>query len=98
MRFFSYSYGNGTGSWRRAVYMEMTDSSTNCPEGWNMTDYSKRTCGRATDEYLSCDQSHSLSLEESVVESRYQWGYVNGSLGIVMVMRMVPIVAIDKAQ
>ena len=48
---------DGTGSWRRAVYLDITDSNTNCPEGWNMTDYSKRTCGRATDGRLICDSS-----------------------------------------
>ena len=44
-----------TRGWRRAVYLDMTDPNTNCPSGWNMTGYSKRTCGRATDGYNSCD-------------------------------------------
>ena len=39
----------GTGGWRRVVYLDMTDPNTTCPSGWNMTGYSKRTCGRATD-------------------------------------------------
>ena len=46
---------DGTGGWRRAVYLDMRDPSTNCPEGWSETDYSKRTCGRATDGYETCD-------------------------------------------
>ena len=46
---------NGTGGWRRAVYLDMTDPNTNCPEGWSETDYSKRTCGRVTDEWRTCD-------------------------------------------
>ena len=33
----------------------MTDSNTNCPSGWQMTGYSKRTCGRANSSRLSCD-------------------------------------------
>ena len=46
----------GTWGWRRAVYLDMTDPNTNCPSGWNMTGYSKRTCGRATDGYNNtCD-------------------------------------------
>ena len=45
----------GTGGWRRAVYLDMTDPNTNCPSGWNMTGYSKRTCGRASISSLSCD-------------------------------------------
>ena len=44
----------GTGSWRRAVYLDMTNPSTNCPSGWNMTGY-KNTCGRATDGSETCD-------------------------------------------
>ena len=45
----------GTWGWRRTVYLDMTDPNTNCPSGWNMTGYSKRTCGRATDGYNTCD-------------------------------------------
>ena len=45
----------GTGGWRTAVYLDMTDPNTNCPSGWNMTGYSKRTCGRATSSRFSCD-------------------------------------------
>ena len=45
----------GTWGWRRAVYLDMTDPNTNCPSGWNMTGYSKRTCGRANSSHLSCD-------------------------------------------
>ena len=35
----------GTGGWRRAVYLDMTDLNTDCPSGWRETGYSKRTCG-----------------------------------------------------
>ena len=45
----------GTWGWRRAVYLDMTDPNTNCPSGWNMTGYSKRTCGRATSGLQTCD-------------------------------------------
>ena len=45
----------GTEGWRRAIYLDMTDPNTNCPSGWNMTGYSKRTCGRASSSSLSCD-------------------------------------------
>ena len=33
----------------------MTDPNTNCPSGWQLTGYSKRTCGRANSSQLSCD-------------------------------------------
>ena len=45
----------GTGGWRRAVYLDMTDPSTDCPSGWRKTDYPKRTCGRSVDGYRTCD-------------------------------------------
>ena len=37
----------GTG-WKRVAYLNMTDPSTTCPDGWNITAYHKRTCGRAS--------------------------------------------------
>ena len=45
----------GTWGWRRAVYMNMTDPNTNCPSGWNITEYSKRTCGRVSIGRNTCD-------------------------------------------
>ena len=49
-------YGcGGTGGWRRVVYLNMTDPNTNCPSGWNLTTYSKRTCGKVNTSSLSCD-------------------------------------------
>ena len=51
-----YSCG-GTGGWRRAVYMNMTDPHTTCPSGWSMTGYSKRTCGRNSTGYRTCDSA-----------------------------------------
>ena len=45
----------GTWGWRRAVYLDMTDPNTNCPSGWQLTGYSKRTCGRASSSSRSCD-------------------------------------------
>ena len=51
-----YSCG-GTGGWRRAVYLDMTGPHTTCPSGWNMTGYSKRTCGRNSTGYRTCDSA-----------------------------------------
>ena len=45
----------GTGGWRSVVYLNMTDPNTNCPSGWNLTTYSKRTCGKVTTSDLFCD-------------------------------------------
>ena len=70
----------GTGGWRRVVYLDMTDPSTTCPSGWQLTRYSKRTCGRASDGLRTCD---SVTFPVSGGEysrmcgriKAYQWGY-----------------------
>ena len=69
----------GTGGWRRVVYLDMTDPSTTCPSGWQLTGYSKRTCGRAIDGYHAYD---SVTFPVSGGEysrvcgriKAYQWG------------------------
>ena len=33
--------------WRRVAFINMTDTSYDCPTGLNLTTYSKRTCGRS---------------------------------------------------
>ena len=38
---------NGSPGWRHVVFINMTDTSYNCPTGLNLTSYSKRTCGRS---------------------------------------------------
>ena len=76
-----------TGGWRQVVHLDMTDNHTECPEGWNMTDYSKRTCGRASEgESLYASSCDSITYpvcggEYSQVCGRikaYQWGWTTG--------------------
>ena len=38
---------NGSPGWKRVAFINMTDTSYNCPTGLNLTSYSKRTCGRS---------------------------------------------------
>ena len=53
--YFLYTCG-GTGGWRRVVYLDMKDPNTNCPSGWQLTSFSKRTCGRvSTGTNSNCD-------------------------------------------
>ena len=86
----------GTGGWRRVVYLDMTDPSTTCPSGWNMTGYSKRTCGRATNGLRTCD---SVTFPVSGVEysrvcgriKAYQFGATRAFL------RLSRFTAIDDA-
>ena len=73
-----YSCG-GTGGWRRVVYLDMTDPHTTCPSGWNMTGYSKRTCGKNSNGPYTCSSATFpvSGGEYSRVCGRikaYQWG------------------------
>ena len=43
--------------WRRVVFINMTDTSYNCPTGFNLTSYSKRTCGRSHTLYRGCSST-----------------------------------------
>ena len=38
---------NGTPGWRRVAFINMTDTSYNCPTGLSLTSHTKRTCGRS---------------------------------------------------
>ena len=63
----SYECG-GTGGWRRVAYLNMTDRNTNCPFGWRLNSYSKRTCGRINrNSYTLVTQPFPLSLEGSTL-------------------------------
>ena len=69
----------GTSGWRRAVFLNMTDPTHNCPSGWEETGYSKRTCGRASELGGTCDSATfpTGGLEYSRVCGRavgYQFG------------------------
>ena len=45
--------------WRRIAFINMTDTSYNCPTGLNLTSYSKRTksCGRSHTTYGGCSST-----------------------------------------
>ena len=47
----------GGPGWRRVVFLNMTDPSHVCPEGLNLTTYSRRTCGRAHSGYYNCSST-----------------------------------------
>ena len=48
---------NGTPGWRRVAFINMTDTSYNCPTGLSLTSYSKRTCGRSHTTYRGCSST-----------------------------------------
>ena len=70
----------GGPGWRRVVFLNMTDPSHVCPEGLNLTTYSKRTCGRAHFASHNCS-STTFSVggsQYSRVCGRalaYRWGH-----------------------
>ena len=68
----------GTGGWRRVVYLDMTDPTSTCPSGWQLTGYSKRTCGRVSTDFSICD-SVTFPVDQSYTKfcgriKAYQWG------------------------
>ena len=40
--------GCGGPGWRRVVFLNITNPTTSCPPGYNLTSFSKRTCGRSS--------------------------------------------------
>ena len=53
----SMSMCNGTLGWSRIAFINMTDTSYNCPTGLNLTSYSKRTCGRSHTYGFGCSST-----------------------------------------
>ncbi len=49
-----YSCGGTTG-WHRVAFLNMSDSSQQCPDSWQLITSPKRTCGRSTTTSRSCD-------------------------------------------
>ena len=52
----SYTCG-GEGGWSRVVYLDMSNSNTNCPLDWELTTHSRRTCGKSTQIGPACDSA-----------------------------------------
>ena len=73
---------NGIPGWRRVAFVNMTDTSYDCPIGLNLTSYSKRTCGRShtTDGGCSSTTFNVGGLPYSHVCGRLR-GYQFGATG-----------------
>ncbi len=48
-------YCGGTLGWHRVAFLNMTDTSQQCPDSWQLITSPKRTCGRGTTTAKSCD-------------------------------------------
>ncbi|XP_064388145.1 uncharacterized protein LOC135336313 [Halichondria panicea] len=44
----------GGPGWRKVAFIDMTNTSQNCPQGLTLTGYSKRSCGRTHTNPYSC--------------------------------------------
>ena len=44
----------GGPGWRKVAFIDMTDTSQNCPQGLTLTGYSKRSCGRTHTNREAC--------------------------------------------
>ena len=44
----------GGPGWRKVAFIDMTDTSQNCPQGLTLTGYSKRSCGRTHTNPYAC--------------------------------------------
>ena len=44
----------GGPGWRKVAFIDMTNTSQNCPQGLTLTGYSKRSCGRTHTNIYSC--------------------------------------------
>ena len=47
----------GTSGWTRVTFINMTNTSQQCPSGLALTTYSKRTCGRTSSSGDRCDST-----------------------------------------
>ncbi len=76
----------GGSGWRKVAFIDMTNTSQNCPQGLTLTDYSKRSCGRTLTNYYSCSSvtfpvgggQYSRVCGRS---KAYHWGYLQSFRG-----------------
>ncbi len=73
--------------WRKVAFIDMTDTSQNCPQGLTLTGYSKRSCGRTHTNYYNCSSVITFPVgggQYSRVCGRakaYHWGYLHSFYG-----------------
>ncbi len=77
----------GGPGWRKVVFIDMTNTSQNCPQGLKLTGYSKRSCGRTHKNYGVCSSVITFPVgggQYSRVCGRvkaYHWGYMYSFYG-----------------
>ena len=77
----------GGPGWRKVAFIDMTNTSQNCPQGLTLTGYSKRSCGRTNTNPYSCSlvtfpvgggQYYSRVCGRA---KAYHWGYMHSFVG-----------------
>ncbi len=77
----------GGAGWRRVAFLNMTNTSHNCPNGLKLTGYNNRSCGRVHTSSWSCSSSILFSVggkQYSQVCGRakaYHWGLLYSFYG-----------------
>ncbi len=72
----------GGPGWRKVAFIDMTNTSQNCPQGLTLTGYSKRSCGRTHANKWECSSVITFPVgggQYSRVCGRakaYHWGYL----------------------
>ncbi len=73
----------GGPGWRKVAFIDMTDTSQNCPQGLTLTGYSKLSCGRTNPNYFHCSSVITFPVgggQYSRVCGRakaYHWGHLH---------------------
>ncbi len=77
----------GGPGWRKVAFIDMTNTSQNCPQGLTLTGYSKRSCGRTHTNALDCSSVITFPVgggQYSRVCGRakaYHWGNMHSFVG-----------------
>ena len=53
----------GGSGWRRVAFINMTDPNQDCPQGFNLSDYSVRSCSRVENGFNDCSNSVTFSVD-----------------------------------
>ena len=73
----------GGSGWRKVAFIDMTNTSQNCPQGLTLTGYSKQSCGRTNLNWRACSSVIAFPVgggQYSRVCGRakaYHWGSLN---------------------
>ena len=76
----------GGSGWRRVAFINMTDPNQDCPQGFNLSDYSVRSCSRVENGFNDCSNSVTFSVDSEYSQvcgraTAYQFGQHSAFFG-----------------